>query len=303
MTRVIELRVDQGGTRLDKYIAQRIAGLSRSRVQRLLEQRLVTIRGRVPKASYEVEVGDLITVRVPPPEPLVARPETIPLQITYEDADIIVVDKPAGMVVHPAHGHQSGTLVNALLAYCPDLAGIGGKLRPGIVHRLDKDTSGLIVVAKNDAAHSHLQRQFKQRRVEKTYLALTEGRLPAAHGVIDAPIGRDPRHRKRMAVVPDGGREAQTEYAVREFLADHSYVEARPITGRTHQIRVHFAAIGHPLVGDRVYGYRKQGLPVSRHFLHAAKLAFSLPSSSERAEFVSGLPSDLAAVLESLRQR
>jgi 23S rRNA pseudouridine1911/1915/1917 synthase len=303
MEQIIELHVDQGGTRLDKYIAERIPELSRSRVQRLLEQKLVSIHGRVPKASYEVEAGDLITVRVPPPEPIVAKPEDIALQITYEDADIIVVDKPAGMVVHPAHGHRSGTLVNALLAYCPDLAGIGGKLRPGIVHRLDKDTSGLIVVAKNDAAHSHLQRQFKQRQVEKTYLALTEGCLPAAHGVIDAPIGRDPKHRKRMAVVPGAGREARTEYTVREFLADHSYVEARLVTGRTHQIRVHFAAIGHPLVGDRVYGYRKQQLPVSRHFLHAARLAFSLPSTAERVEFLSELPSELAAVLESLRQR
>ncbi len=303
MEQVIELRVDQGGTRLDKYIAQRVPDLSRSRVQRLLDEDLVTINGRVPKASYEVESGDLVLVRVPPPEQIAAEPETIPLQIIYEDADIIVVDKPAGMVVHPAHGHRSGTLVNALLAHCPDLAGIGGRLRPGIVHRLDKDTSGIIVVAKNDAAHRHLQRQFKQRLVEKTYLALTEGRLPAAHGVIDAPIGRDPKQRKRMAAVSSGGREAQTAYVVREFLTGHTFVEARPITGRTHQVRVHFAAIGHPLVGDRVYGHRKQPLLASRHFLHAARLTFSLPSTAERVEFVSDLPSDLTRVLDSLRQR
>lgn len=303
MEQVIKLRVDRGGTRLDKYIAQHIPELSRSRVQKLLDEDLITIGDRVLKASYEVEAGDLITVRVPPPQPVLAEPETIPLQITYEDADLIVVDKPAGMVVHPAHGHRSGTLVNALLAYCPDLAGIGGQLRPGIVHRLDKDTSGLIVVAKNDAAHSHLQRQFKQRQVEKTYLALTEGRLPVAHGVIDTPIGRDPRRRKRMAAVPSGGRQAQTQYTVREFLADHTYVEARPITGRTHQVRVHFAAIGHPLVGDRVYGHRKQQLLVNRHFLHAARLAFSLPSTEERIELVSELPGELTAVLESLRKR
>jgi len=301
MEQVIELCVEHDGTRVDKYIAQKTTELSRSTVQKLLRDGQITVNGRVPKASYKVELGDRVVVRVPPPQPIETRPEMIPLKIVYEDADIIVVDKQAGMVVHPAHGHYSGTLVNAVLAHCPDLSGIGGELRPGIVHRLDKDTSGLIVVAKNDSAHSDLQRQFKQRLVAKTYLALTEGRLAAARGVIDAPIGRHPRQRKRMAVVPQGGREARTEYTVREYFPQQTLVEARPITGRTHQIRIHFAAIGHPLAGDRVYGYRKQRLPLRRHFLHAVILAFALPSTGERAEFHSDLPDDLTTVLDALR--
>jgi 23S rRNA pseudouridine1911/1915/1917 synthase len=192
-------------------------------------------------------------------------------------------------------------LVNALLAHCTSLSGIGGILRPGIVHRLDKDTSGLIVVAKNDRAHRQLQAQFQQRHVKKTYLALVEGRLSAPNGLIDAPIGRDPEERKRMAVVPDG-REAQTRYQLLEQFARHGFLEAHPITGRTHQIRIHLASIGHPIAGDRVYGYRKQRLPLRRQFLHAARLAFTLPASEEPLELHSELPDDLARVLESLRQ-
>lgn len=303
MERAIELRVEQGGPRVDKYIAQEIPDLSRSLVKKLLDEGRVTVDGNVPKASYKVEAGDVIVVRVPPPEPTEIRAEDIPLKILYEDADIVVVDKPAGMVVHPAHGHRSGTLVNALLAHCTDLSGIGGALRPGIVHRLDKDTSGLLLVAKNDVAHRHLQRQFKQRLVHKIYLALTEGLLPTPRGVIDAPIGRDPQQRKRMAVLPRGGREARTEYRVLEHFAQHTLVEAEPVTGRTHQIRIHFASIGHPLAGDRVYGFRKQRLPLRRQFLHAARIAFTLPSSGEPLEFTSELPDDLAAVLHDLRRR
>lgn len=303
MERVIELRVEQGGPRVDKYIAQEVPDLSRSFVKKLLDEGQVTVDGKVPKASYKVEAGDVIVVRVPPPEPTEVRAEDIPLRITYEDADIVVVDKPAGMVVHPAHGHRSGTLVNALLAHCTDLSGIDGELRPGIVHRLDKDTSGLLLVAKNDMAHRHLQRQFKQRLVHKIYLALTEGLLPTPRGVIDAPIGRDPQQRKRMAVLPRGGREARTEYRVLEHLTQHTLVEAEPVTGRTHQIRIHFASIGHPLAGDRVYGFRKQRLPLRRQFLHAARIAFTLPSSGEPVEFTSELPDDLAAVLDDLRRK
>jgi 23S rRNA pseudouridine1911/1915/1917 synthase len=239
----MELRVAQGGPRVDKYIAQEAPDLSRSFVKKLLHEGRVTVDGNVPKASYRVQAGDVIVVRVPPPEPAEVRAEEIPLRILYEDADIVVVDKPAGMVVHPAHGHRSGTLVNALLAHCTDLSGIGGELRPGIVHRLDKDTSGLLLVAKNDVAHRHLQRQFKERLVHKTYLALTEGLLPTPRGVIDAPIGRHPQQRKRMAVVPRGGREARTEYRVLERFAEHTLVEAEPVTGRTHQITSHPSAI------------------------------------------------------------
>jgi 23S rRNA pseudouridine1911/1915/1917 synthase len=303
MERVIELRVEQGGPRVDKHIAQKVPDLSRSFVKKLLDEGRVTVDGKVPKASYKVEAGDVIVVRVPPPEPTDVRAEDIPLRIIYEDSDIVVVDKPAGMVVHPAHGHRSGTLVNALLAHCTDLSGIGGELRPGIVHRLDKDTSGLLLAAKNDVAHRHLQQQFKQRLVHKTYLALTEGLLPTPHGVIDAPIGRDPQRRKRMAVLPRGGREARTEYRVLEHFAQHTLVESEPVTGRTHQIRIHFASIGHPLAGDRVYGFRKQRLPLRRQFLHAARIAFTLPSSGEPLEFTSELPDDLATVLDDLRRK
>ena len=300
MERVVELRIVQNEMRLDRYVAQEIPELSRTQTQRLLEEGRITVNGQIPKPSYRPEAGDLILVCIAAPQPVETRPESIPLQVVYEDPQIIVVDKPAGMVVHPAYGHRSGTLVNALLAHCTDLAGISGELRPGIVHRLDKDTSGLIVVAKNDAALLHLQRQFKQREVVKTYVALTEGRLPAAHGVIDAPIGRDPTQRKRMAVNIRGGREARTEYIVCEFFPQHSLVEAKPLTGRTHQIRIHFAAVGHPLVGDPVYGFRKQRLPLRRQFLHASSLAFVL-ESGERAEFHSPLPDDLSTVLHLLR--
>ena len=303
MERVIELVVEQAGLRVDQYVAQQVNDLSRSYVQKLLAVGRITVDGEVPKASYRVEEGQRVVLRVPPPEPIEAAAESIPLTIVHEDERIIVVDKPAGMVVHPAYGHRSGTLVNAVLAHCPDLAGIGGDLRPGIVHRLDKDTSGLIVVAKDDAAHQHLQRQFKERTVDKMYLALTEGRLTAPRGIIDAPIGRDPKQRKRMAVVRSGGRESRTEFTIREAFPEHTLVEARPLTGRTHQIRIHFASIGHPLVGDPVYGYRRQRLPLERQFLHAARLAFALPGTGERAEFHSDLPEDLEAVLESLRRQ
>jgi 23S rRNA pseudouridine1911/1915/1917 synthase len=317
MERMIELRVGESGQRLDKYIAQEVSDLSRSLVQKLIREGLVTVNGQTVKASHKVEVGDTIVLRVPPPEPLEVRPEAIPLDIVYEDADLLVVNKPAGMVVHPAYGHRTGTLVNAVLAHCPEIAGVGDTLRSGVVHRLDKETSGLIIVAKKDAARQHLQRQFKRREVKKVYLALVEGHLESARGLIDAPIGRDPRRRKRMAVVraEEGGREAQTKYQVVEYFAlqvggmSHPYtlVEAQPVTGRTHQVRVHFAFIGHPLVGDPIYGFRKQRLtdyglpPLGRQFLHARSLGFHLPHSNQYIEFRAELPTDLRDVLESLR--
>jgi 23S rRNA pseudouridine1911/1915/1917 synthase len=310
MERVIELRVGESGQRLDKYIAQEVSDLSRSLVQRLIREGLVTVNGQTVKASHKVEVGDTIVLRVPPPEPLEVRPEAIPLDIVYEDADLLVVNKPAGMVVHPAYGHRTGTLVNAVLAHCPGIAEVGDPLRSGIVHRLDKDTSGLIIVAKNDAARQHLQRQFRRREVKKVY-------LEPAQGLIDAPIGRDPRRRKRMAVVKaeEGGREAQTKYQVVEYFAlqvggmsrPYTLVEAQPVTGRTHQVRVHFAFIGHPLVGDPTYGFRKQRLtdyglpPLGRQFLHARSLGLHLPHSNQYVEFRAELPIDLRDVLERLR--
>jgi 23S rRNA pseudouridine1911/1915/1917 synthase len=232
--------------------------------------------------------------------PTELAPEAIPLDIVYEDADLIVVNKPAGLVVHPAAGHAHGTLVHAILARCPDLAGIGGALRPGIVHRLDRDTSGLIVIAKNDAAQFALQRQFKNRTVEKVYLALVEGIPHQLHGRIEAPIGRDPRHRQRMAVVAHGGRPAQTDYRVVEVLGHHALIEVRPRTGRTHQIRVHLASLGYPVAGDRVYGRQRRLPALSRQFLHAWRLTLDLPSTGERRTFAASLPPDLRAVLRDL---
>jgi len=308
--KTIELHVAEAGQRIDKYIADEIPELSRSVVQRLIKQGRATVGGEATKSSYRVEAGDEIVVRIPPPEPMEVKPETIPLDIVYEDEDIIVVNKPAGMVVHPAYGHRTGTLVNAVLAHCPDLAGVGDDLRPGIVHRLDKDTSGLIIVAKNDSARRHLQRQFKRREVKKVYVALLEGCLEPARGVIEAPIGRDKKRRKRMAVV-EGGREARTEYTVVEYFGaeggkasrPYTLVEARPETGRTHQVRVHFASIGHPLAGDPVYGFRKQRVTgLRRQFLHAQTLGFRLPGSDEHIELTVELPEDLRAVLEELRR-
>ncbi len=300
MERVIELRVAEAGQRIDKYIAAEVPDLSRSLIQRLIREGLVTVNGAMTKASYRVKAGDEISIRVPPPEEMELVAEPIPLDIIYEDQDIIVVNKPAGMVVHPAYGHRSGTLVNAILAHCPELAGLDGTQRPGIVHRLDKDTSGLIIVAKNKAAKQSLQRQFKGREVRKVYLALVEGRLEPERGIIEAPIGRDPKRRKRMAVVP-GGREARTEFRVLERFPAHTLVEVEPKTGRTHQVRVHFTFIGHPVAGDRVYGFRKQRLELERQFLHAQTLGFKLPSSGRYVEFTAELPEDLREILEGLK--
>ena len=217
----------------------------------------------------------------------------------FEDADLLVINKPPGMTVHPSPGHRTATLVNAILAHCHDLSGIGGVSRPGIVHRLDRDTSGIIVVAKNDAAHNALARQLKERSVEKTYIALVEGTPRPPEGAIEAPIARDPRNRQRMAVI-DGGRDAATAYRVIERFRGMSLLEARPKTGRTHQIRVHLAAIGHPIVGDRVYG--KPSTLVDRQFLHASRIAFTHPHSGERLEFEARLAEDLARALERLRR-
>ena len=300
--RIIALRADVR-ERLDKFVAARVSDLSRTAVQRLIDDGCVTVNGAVTGAAHKVGQGDEIVVRVPPPAPATIEAENIPLSIIYEDADLIVIDKPAGLVVHPAAGHDRGTLVNAILAHAPDLRGVGGEKRPGIVHRLDKDTSGLIVVAKHDAAHRDLQRQFRARTVRKTYLALVEGRLVLREGIVDAPIARDLGHRKRMAVSPQG-RPSRTRYRVlREWSIEpavFSLVEVYPETGRTHQIRVHLAWLGHPLVGDTVYGRRKQWLPIGRHFLHAASLTFRLPSSGQERTFTSRLPDDLDRVLRLL---
>jgi 23S rRNA pseudouridine1911/1915/1917 synthase len=296
----MELVADRSGERLDTFIARRQPELSRSRVRHLVDEGLVTVDGRQVKPSVKVNNGAVVTVSVPPPVEMELEPEEIPLNIIYQDENVIVVDKPAGLTVHPAPGHPRGTLVNALLAICPDLRGIGGTLRPGIVHRLDKDTSGLIVVAKNDRANRALQTQLKEREVKKTYATLVRGVPEPAEGMIDAPIGRNPKNRKKMAVVANG-RDSQTKYRVVEVLAGGEYalIEAQPITGRTHQIRVHMAAIKHPIVGDSTYGKRSD--LVDRQFLHASKLDFAMPVSQRRMEFESPLPDDLRQALLRLR--
>ncbi len=300
MEEIIRLWVMESGQRLDKYIAQEVPTLSRATVQKLIKGAHITVNAELSKASYRVQTGDVIHVRVPVVEPVVVRPEQAPLDIVYEDDDLIVVNKPAGMVVHPAYGHQAGTLVNALLAHCPALADEGQNERPGIVHRLDKDTSGLIIVAKNESSRRHLQGQFKRREVKKVYLALVEGQLTPRRGAIEAPIGRDRRQRKRMAVVREG-RAACTAYRVVEYFANHTLLEVEPKTGRTHQIRVHLAFIGHPVVGDAVYGFRKQRLKVPRQFLHASYLGFRRPSDDQYLELQVSLPPDLRQVWDKLR--
>ena len=294
------------GPRLDSFLARQYPDLTRSRLARLVQQGMVTVNGALGKPSQPVRTGDVVGLTIPPPTPLDLSPEDIPVPILYEDDDLLVVDKPAGLTVHPAPGHPSHTLVNALLALRPHLSGIGGTQRPGIVHRLDKDTSGVMLVAKHDAAHHSLAGQLQARRVQKRYLALVWGCPTPASGAVDAPIGRRPGDRKRMAVV-EGGRSALTHYAVLERWAETSLVEARPVTGRTHQVRVHMTWLGCPLVGDGLYG---RGRPVlfgspggegTRHFLHAASLTFRLPSTGETIEVSSPLPADLQALLDTLR--
>lgn len=299
---VFELRIQksQAGQRVDKLIAAELDELSRAAVQRLIKEQLVTVNATPTKASYRLEVGDVISVRLPPPQSIEIHPEPMPLIIVYEDDGLIVVDKPAGMVTHPAYGHTSGTLVNALLAHHPPLAQVGEPGRAGIVHRLDKDTSGLIVIAKTQAIRQELQALFKARQVHKVYLALVEGHPQPEQGLIEATIGRDPNNRKRMAVLRTG-RDAITAYQVLEYLDRHSLVRAEPKTGRTHQIRVHMASIRHPIVGDRVYGYRKQRLPLKRHFLHAQQIRFRHPQSGQLTEFRADLPPELATLLAQLR--
>ncbi len=305
--RWFEIRVVEGGGRLDKYLADRVADLSRSAAQRLIDGGQVTVNGELVKTSYKVRVGDLIGGHLPVEEATELVAEAIPLKVVYEDQALLVVDKPAGMVVHPAPGHPAGTLVNALLAHCPELAARGDE-RPGIVHRLDRDTSGLILVAKSEKVRRALQRQFQDRQVHKVYLALLDGHLQPAWGRIEAPLGRDPQHRQRVAVLA-GGREAVTEYHVLQQFSqqmgpaagDYTLVEVEPRTGRTHQIRVHFASIGHPVVGDTVYGRRRSRLPVPRQFLHARRLGFKHPVTGQRLELEAALPADLASVLDLLR--
>jgi len=287
----------EAGRRLDLFLAARLAGFSRSRAQHLVAGGRATVNGSPARSSMRLRPGDLVRVELPPPVNSKAEPEDLPLEIVYEDDHLLVVNKPRGMVVHPAAGHSSGTLVNALLYRVRDLSGIGGVLRPGIVHRLDRDTSGLLVVAKNDAAHGALAAQLKDRRMTREYLALVRGRLEG-EGTVEAPVGRHPVDRKRMAVVP-GGKPALTRFKVLAPYPDYTLLSLKLATGRTHQIRVHMAHIGHPVAGDPVYGGRC-GLPLSGQFLHAARLAFDHPVTGERMVFQVPLPPELASVLATL---
>ena len=287
-----------GGGRLDRFVAEQCPDLTRARGAALIRQGCVRVNGAPVRPSHPLRAGDLVEVSVPPPAPTDIAPQPMALSVVYEDSALLVIDKPAGLTVHPGPGHPDRTLVNAVLALAPGIEGVGGEQRPGIVHRLDKDTSGLIVVAKTHAAHASLSRQLKERRVRKTYLALVRGAPREDDGAIDAPIARDPRRRQRMAVV-SGGRAARTEWRVLRRYDDCALLEAMPVTGRTHQIRVHLAHIGHPLVGDALYG--KPSPLVARHFLHAARLAFLLPPDEQAwREFEAPLPPDLRAALDSL---
>ncbi|HEX6939412.1 MAG TPA: RluA family pseudouridine synthase [Longimicrobiales bacterium] len=300
--------------RLDAYIARRLPEVSRSRVAQLLESGHIRLNGRVPRKSERPAAGDAIEVELPAPEPARLEPEPIPLAIAYEDADLLVVDKPAGMVVHPAPGHRTGTLVNALLHHVSDLSGVGGRLRPGIVHRLDKDTSGLLIVAKNDAAHRQLSAALKRREIHRAYLAAAWGHLRSEAETVDAPIGRSPTDRQRMAVV-EGGRRAVTHLKRLERWVAADLLRAELETGRTHQIRVHLAWIGHPVVGDPVYGAgaergvsgpargwaRAFAARVPRQFLHAAELRFRHPRTGRELHFTSPLPRELAAAADWAR--
>ncbi|MEZ4710806.1 MAG: RluA family pseudouridine synthase [Caldilineaceae bacterium] len=306
------------GRRLDQWLAAQFPEQSRSALQRWIKEGRVLVDGQSAKSSLKLETEHTVLIHpLAPPSETTLQPEPIPLDIVYENDDLLVINKPAGMVVHPAPGHVGGTLVNAVLHHCPHIEGVGGELRPGIVHRLDKETSGLLVVAKNDATHRFLQSQFQARTVYKEYLALVEGRMEPPRGRISAPIGRHPSERQRQAVLPPDphsgqskGRSAITEYETIALytgssrdgmgVAHFTLVRAILHTGRTHQIRVHFAWLKHPVVGDTLYGYRKQRLALDRHFLHAQRLRLTLPGATEAREFMAPLPLELQAILAQL---
>jgi len=294
---------DETPERLDKFLVRLLQEFSRSRIQGLIADGFVDVNGHAAKkAGQPLEKGSTVTVRIPPPVPTDLIPENIPLDILFENDDLIVVNKPAGMVVHPAVGHSSGTLVNAVLEYDPEIEGIGGEERPGVVHRLDKETSGLILLAKNERAHRWLQDQFRLRKVDKTYLALVDGKPPTSSGRVEAYIGRDPSHRKRMAIVPESrGREAISEYKTIKEFQGFSLLEFHPLTGRTHQIRLHCAFLKCPIVGDEVYGRKKSTIDIGHHFLHAYRLKIVLPGEKEPRLFEAPLPEELEQALVALR--
>lgn len=296
------------GERLDKFVTDALSdageAVSRSQVQQWIKDGDVLVNGMAVKSNSKLAEGDRIEVRIPEPEPLELTAENIPLQVVYEDGDVIVVNKPRGLVVHPAPGHSSGTLVNALMYHCKDLSGINGIMRPGIVHRIDKDTSGLIMAAKNDLAHAGLAEQLKSHTVNRKYYALVHGNVPHDEGTIDAPIGRDPKDRKLFTVTDKNSKHAVTHFIVLERFEDYTFMELKLETGRTHQIRVHMKFIGHPLVGDPAYGPSKsKGITMEGQALHAAVLGFEHPRTGEQLHFEAPLPEDMQKLLEVLRMR
>lgn len=288
--------------RLDAFLASSLDGLTRSQATRLIESGEVAVNGRAVSKSYKLAGGEDIAVTLPEPEPVEAVPQDIPLDVVYEDADVIVVNKPSGMVVHPAPGHPDGTLVNALLYHCAGtLSGVGGTLRPGIVHRIDRDTSGLIIAAKNDAAHQYLSAQLADHTLARTYECIVVGKLREDRGTVDAPIARHPTDRKRMAVVA-GGREAVTHWEVIARYPGYTHVRCRLETGRTHQIRVHMAYIGHPILGDTVYGAKKEVPGLTGQCLHAVGLRFLHPRTHEVVELSCPLPDEFTRMLQKIRK-
>ncbi|MBU4201295.1 MAG: RluA family pseudouridine synthase [Verrucomicrobia bacterium] len=297
---------EETGVRLDVWLTRRVKTISRSRIKALIQAGHITLDGHAVKEHHKTRAGETVRVVIPPLEDTTLRPEPIPLDILYQDSDLMVINKPAGLVVHPAAGHPSGTLVNALLFHCPELAGIGGERRPGIVHRLDKDTSGVLVAAKNDRAMAGLAAQFKARQVEKHYLALVWGRPHPPTGTIETLIGRHRQDRKRMSARPRSGRPALTQYETLKVFDDITLLRIHIITGRTHQIRVHMAYRCHPVVGDRQYGLRSGRIlpvPVPRQMLHAEQLVLMHPATGRRLSFTAPLPADMTALLNALRKR
>jgi 23S rRNA pseudouridine1911/1915/1917 synthase len=298
MIQPVLLTADSEGARLDLFIVRKLPELSRSFIQKLIEDENVTLNGKPAKSSLRLKEGDSVSVLIAPPEPTAHQAEDIAIDIIYEDADLMVVNKPAGMTTHPAPGNPTHTLVNAVLSHLPNLPEVDNPSRPGIVHRLDKDTSGLIIIAKTRSALVNLSDQFKSRQVKKAYVALLKGGMTPKTGIIDAPIGRDRAHRKKMAVC-DTGRPARTAYTVLKYFEGYTLVEARPETGRTHQIRLHFACMGHAIVGDATYGTKSE--IIGRQALHAGRLIFKLPSTGKTVEFTAELPPDMQAALDRLK--
>ena len=295
---------EAAGERLDRFLAESVEGLTRSAAARLLEEGRVTADGKAAGKNHRLRGGEALAVDMPDPEPAEALPEDIPLDVVYEDGDIIVVNKPVGMVVHPAPGHPDGTLVNALLFHCAgSLSGVGGALRPGIVHRIDRDTSGLIVAAKNDFAHQGLAAQLQDHSMRRTYEAVVVGNLREDSGTVDAPIGRHPTDRKRMAVTEKNSRAAVTHWQVLRRYPGYTYIRCQLETGRTHQIRVHMAYLGHPLYGDTVYGAKKDAADMTGQCLHAVALDLTHPRTGERMHFTSPLPAEFTSLLEKLEKR